>query len=256
MERSCARAVELGLPAIAFTEHLDHTTLTTQLPGPDSDGVTSPDTATRRHSPPVLDVFGYLEALEVCRQQFLGLRIISGLEIGEPHWHAETVARLLKLGRFDRLLGSQHCLQLGDEYLQAPIIYRYQRAADVVRQYLAEVARLIAESQVFAVLAHIDFAVRFWPAHAGPFDPRLFEDEFRHALRLLADTDRILEVNTRLTPFPELVRWWREEGGSTVSFGSDAHEPTGVARGFNEAVAMVEAHGFRPGRDPYDFWTH
>lgn len=25
MERSCARAAALGLPAIAFTEHLDHT---------------------------------------------------------------------------------------------------------------------------------------------------------------------------------------------------------------------------------------
>jgi histidinol-phosphatase (PHP family) len=24
MERSCARALDLGLPAIAFTEHLDH----------------------------------------------------------------------------------------------------------------------------------------------------------------------------------------------------------------------------------------
>jgi len=25
MERSCMQAIELGLPAIAFTEHLDHT---------------------------------------------------------------------------------------------------------------------------------------------------------------------------------------------------------------------------------------
>jgi histidinol-phosphatase (PHP family) len=24
MERTCARAVELGLPAVAFTEHVDH----------------------------------------------------------------------------------------------------------------------------------------------------------------------------------------------------------------------------------------
>ena len=36
--------------------------------------------------------------------------------------------------------------------------------------------------------------------------------------------------------------------------GSDAHDPTVLARGFSDAAAMVEAHGFRPGRHPYDFW--
>jgi histidinol-phosphatase (PHP family) len=41
-----------------------------------------------------------------------------------------------------------------------------------------------------------------------------------------------------------------------MTFGSDAHDPTGLAFGFGEAAAtMVEAHGFRPGRHPYDFWT-
>lgn len=29
MERTCARAVELGLPAVAFTEHADYTLFTT-----------------------------------------------------------------------------------------------------------------------------------------------------------------------------------------------------------------------------------
>ena len=54
---------------------------------------------------------------------------------------------------------------------------------------------------------------------------------------------------------PEIVRWWREEGGRAVTFGSDAHEPLALAAGLAEATAMVEAHGFRPGRHPHDFWT-
>ena len=51
-----------------------------------------------------------------------------------------------------------------------------------------------------------------------------------------------------------LVRWWRAEGGATISFGSDAHTPAGLAHAFAEAAAMVEAHGFRPGRHPHDMW--
>jgi histidinol-phosphatase (PHP family) len=34
MEQSCARAIEIGLPAIAFTEHLDHTVWRIDLEGP------------------------------------------------------------------------------------------------------------------------------------------------------------------------------------------------------------------------------
>jgi histidinol-phosphatase (PHP family) len=34
---------------------------------------------------------------------------------------------------------------------------------------------------------------------------------------------------------------WREEGGEAVTFGSDAHDPTLLARAFVEAGAMVEA---------------
>jgi histidinol-phosphatase (PHP family) len=128
-------------------------------------------------------------------------------------------------------------------------------AADVVRDYLVEIPRLIAGSGAFAVLAHIDYAVRSWPAEAGPFDPGAVEDEFRLALRSLADSGRALEVNTNVPLHPEVVRWWRDEGGTAITFGSDAHSSGLLARGFAEAAAMVEAHGFRPGRHPYDFWT-
>ena len=116
-------------------------------------------------------------------------------------------------------------------------------------------ATLIAESDVFSVLAHIDYPIRTWPVQtAGPFDPYAFQDEFRHALRLLAGSGRVLEFNTRRPMDPVLVRWWREEGGSAVTVGSDAHDPPALAHGFAEAAAVVEAHGFRPGGHPYDVW--
>ena len=32
------------------------------------------------------------------------------------------------------------------------------------------------------------------------------------------------------------------------------HAPAAVGQKFDLAVDVVEAAGFRPGRDPYDFW--
>jgi histidinol-phosphatase (PHP family) len=82
----------------------------------------------------------------------------------------------------------------------------------------------------------------------------LFEDDFRGVLRVLAGSGRALEVNTR-GEFPEeLVRWWREEGGEAVAFGSDAHDPNGLGRGFAEAAAMVEAEGFQSRSRADDLW--
>jgi histidinol-phosphatase (PHP family) len=258
MELTCARAMELGLPAVAFTEHVDITTWTI-TPG-ELDGweqlepYLAPDGASL--TPPALDLDGYLASLERCRDQFPDLRILSGVELGEPHWHEPVVAKLLDAGEFDRVLGSLHCLPIGDQqYAEPPNLFRRRPAADVVRDYLAEVHRLIRAFDAFAVLAHIDYPIRHWPAAAGPFDPYAFEEEFRHALRALADRGRALEVNTRRTPYPEIVRWWRDEGGEAVTFGSDAHDPTALAHGFPEAAAMVEAIGFRPGRHPWDFWV-
>lgn len=254
MERTCARAVELGLPAIAFTEHADHTRITIPAGSyfESHHGHLIRDDRTLLATPLNLD--GYLESVERCRDLFPGLRILSGVELGEAHWHAGTVAALLKAGQFDRVLGSQHCLPVGDQFFEVPDLYAQLPPEDIVRAYLAEVHRLIEASDVFAVLGHIDYAVRGWLANVGPFDPSAFEDEFRHVLRALADSDRALEVNTRVPLHAEIVRWWREEGGDAVSFASDAHEPSALANGFPEAVAMVESIGFNPGRHPYDLW--
>jgi histidinol-phosphatase (PHP family) len=253
MQQSCARAIELGLPAIAFTEHVDHTAWRVPLDAIDAtEPFVSPEGLV---TPPEFDVSGYLEAIEECRERFAGLRILSGIELGEPHWHPGAVAQVLAAGPFDRVLGSQHCLPDGGGFAEPPGLFRFRDPAGVVREYLAEAARLVAESGAFAVLAHVDYPVRYWPAAAGPFDATAFEEEFRHTLRALAHTGRVLEVNTRVPLCPEVVRWWREEGGSAVTFGSDAHDPTGLAYGFRAAAAMAETLGFRAGRHPHDFWT-
>lgn len=254
MERTCARAVDLGLPAVAFTEHADFTTWTVAVNDFDVrlEALITPDGSL---TPPKLDLNGYLECLQRCRDRFPDLRILSGVELGEAHWHSDEAARLLDAAQFDRVLGSLHSLPVGQQFLEMSPLYEQWPAAKVVREYLAELPRLIGGSDAFAVLAHIDYPVRYWSAKAGPYDPNAFQAEFRHALRALADSDRALEINTRVALQPDVVRWWREEGGAAITFGSDAHDPTLLADGFADAAAMVEAFGFRPGHHPWDFWT-
>ncbi len=256
MESTCAQAVALGVPAVAFTEHADYSPWVI-LPSDLAEYTNLQEFATDDGTiqPPALDLDGYLASLERCRALFPDLRLISGVELGEPHRHGAAAQALLSAGQFERVLGSLHSLPLDNRFSEMPTLFSRFPAEQVIRDYLAEVAVLIAECDSFSVLAHIGYAVRYWPASAGPFDPMLFEDEFRHALRLLADSGRAYEVNTRAALLPEVVGWWRDEGGSAVTFGSDAHDPARLAFQFTAARDMAEAWGFRPGRHPADLWT-
>jgi histidinol-phosphatase (PHP family) len=254
MERTCARAAEIGLDCIAFTEHADFTHWTL-LAGRLPDGFRAEVTPNGVVVPPVFDVDGYLECLQRCRDRYPGLRIRSGVELSEPHWHARRTAQVLDLGGFDRVLGSVHSLPAGDgRYLEISDCYRERTGAEVIREYLAEVTRMVTGCDVFAVLAHIDYPVRDWPGDADRHDPCAFEEEYREVLGALASTSRALEVNTTVPLHSRIVRWWHEAGGDAVTFGSDAHDPAVLAHDFAAAAAMVRAHGFRPGRDPHDRW--
>jgi len=253
MARSCEQAVAAGLPGLAFTDHLDFTTWI------DGDQIGALDLDPHRYSRMhLIDLDGYYATLQECRQRYPELRILSGVEIGEAHlWGASaaaTVARTAPAGP-DRILGSLHAIPCDGRLTAADDLYRLMPPDEVMRRYLGELLRLVEGSDLFQVLAHIDFPRRMWPWSAGPYSEQAFEAEYRAVLRALAAGDRVLEVNTK-SPLlsAELVGWWQESGGRAVSFGSDAHQPWRVGDKFKLAVDVVEAAGFRAGRDRFDFW--
>lgn len=253
MNATCAAALSRGVPAVVFTEHVDFTpfragSLTENYPEFAefvTDGVL--------HAPE-LDVEGYFEAIEQCRAGYPQLHIVAGMEVGQPHLHQEQVNALLGRGSFDRVLGSLHCLPDDRGFAEPWELFRHRPAPAVFREYLAEIPRMISGSAAFTTFAHIDYPVRSWPAEAGPFRPRDFEEELRYALRALAQGERALEINTRLPLDPLILQWWVDEGGRLVTFGSDAHWPGALGHGLAEAGRLADAMGFVPDRNPATAW--
>ena len=250
MVAECQRALDLGVPAVAFTEHLDFA----DYGAGDAIAATGVQPGWWDVIRP-LDVTGYLASIEECRDRFPALRILTGLEIGEPHLFAGSAGAVLAAASFDRVLGSLHALAWEGRLVNSSSLLRLLEPADAMRRYLAEVAALVEGSGAFEILAHLDYPRRHWPAGAGPYAESDFEDEYRAVLRALASSGRVLEINT-YSPLASvtLLRWWRDEGGTAVSFGSDAHVPPRVADRFREAVEVAEAAGFGRGSDPAGFW--
>lgn len=253
MEATCARAIELGLPSIAFTEHADL--------GPQAvpSGAVIPGGLHKflvddLLLPPAFDVEGYLERLDRCRKRFPGLRIYAGIELSEPHWHVDHSRELIRRGGFERVLGSIHSIRSGSGTSDLCWGYGEVSADEALRVYLEEIILMIQQFDGMEILAHIDYPVRYWPSSDPPCDPFRFEEEYRAALRVLAASGRVLEFNTRVPMDPCIIRWWRQEKGERISFASDAHRPAALAHGFKKAAAMARANGFKPGRTPHDFW--
>ncbi|MEJ7770484.1 MAG: PHP domain-containing protein [Geodermatophilaceae bacterium] len=250
MIRACEQAVAVGLPAVAFTEHVDFIQW-----GPTDTPVNDGAQARSPGSIQPLDVEGYAASIAECRERFPDLRIRSGIEAGEPHLFTGSVSALLAKAPFDRVLGSLHSLPRNGLLVGVGWFLSGETAYDVVRAYCAELLRMIESSDVFEVLAHFDYPRRYWPNTAPPYDDARVEEEHRAVFRALAGSGRVLEINTA-SPLASatMIGWWYEEGGGAVSFGSDAHTPQRVGDRFGLAVDVAEAAGFRPGRDRYDFW--
>lgn len=248
MWEACESALRLGLPAVSFTEHVDFTAW--------SAGDHPIVEGQRPRAPgwyvPV-DVPAYLDAVDRCRSAFPGLVIRTGIETGEPHLFAGSVAAVLTEGGFERVLGSLHSLVRGGELIGVSQVLQAEDADAVVREYFTELVRMVEGSAVFEVLAHCDFPRRYWPRWSGPYDEADFEEEYRAVFTGLAATDRALELNTT-SPLASarLLSWWRDCGGRAVSIGSDAHVPWLVGQRFAEASDVVTAAGFRVGADAGD----
>ena len=240
MDATCRRAVALGLPSIAFTEHADWV----------------------RGAEAVFDAADYFAAIESCRRAYPGLRILSGIEMGEPHRYP-VAAQAMLASPFDRVLASVHSVDWNGRVTDASEagFLSAGNVDAVYRLYLREVMALLESDQPFEVLAHLDYPKRYWPAEPA-YSDGLYEEEYRAILRAAAKRDTVLEVNTTrgreperfLCPGPTILRWWREAGGRAVSFGSDAHSPDKLAAGFKLAQELVTAAGFKPQEDPTAFW--
>ena len=243
VERTCRRAVELGMPGLVFTEHADFVQV--------HEG---------QHR---LELVPYVEEIERCRALFPGLRILLGVELAEPHWFAAEARELVSGAPIERVLGSVHCMggreSPRDASQSMPVAVS---PVDDLRAHLRETLALVESEAEFDLLAHLDYPKRYWPRAAEPLDESVLEEEYRSVLRAAARRGSVLEVNTTrgmdpargLCPGPLPLRWWREEGGEAVVLGSDAHSPEALALGFETGRQAAEAAGFRPGRDPLDYW--
>ena len=232
MEAQVKRGIELGLPAMCFTDHIDW-----DFPLPEF------------HFD--FDIGKYMKDITLLQEKYGSqIRILKGVELGMQPQLGDRYRQLLSEFPFDYAICSQHLVNGQDPYY--PETFAGREDADVFYDYFEETYQNLRLFHEADTMAHLDYVVRYGKKGTEDYSYRRFADLIDEILRLLIRYDIALELNTAgirkglgfPNPHPDVIRRYRELGGKLITVGSDAHVHEDLGKDFAAAGQILKAEGF------------
>jgi len=230
-------AVDRGISAIAFTDHMDF------LPGLSLDWQTDFDSAQRE--------------VEKAQTVFEGvLDIAWGAEFGQPQYNEAEAKRFIETYQPDFIIGSVHHLDPTFDIGMSSVA-DYD-PIELYRTYL-EMMLDLAQNQEFDVLGHLTYPWRYFKRELDyDYHAQDYKKELEEIFDVLAQRGKGLEINTSglrqpledCLPNETILRWYRARGGEIITPGSDAHTPEHVGYAIEHVTDMARRIGF-PGVTTY-----
>jgi histidinol-phosphatase (PHP family) len=173
-----------------------------------------------------------------------------GLEVDFVPGREDRTQNLIERCELDYVVGSVHFVGEHAVDHDGYDVWATGRSSDAVWRRYFELLGEAARSGLFDILAHPDL-VKVW----GPGRPLPDGDLRRYyelAIDGIAESGIAIEVSTaglrkpvrELYPAPAFLALCLE-AGCPVALSSDAHTPDHVGYGYDEALALLDAHGVR-----------
>lgn len=227
-------AVANSLATIAFTDHFDVDFY-------------------ERHNLGVRQQTSYEDILSVVESCSDKIRILRGIEMGQPTYDVELTEKSLARYEYDFVIGSIHNLRNMPDF--GDLDYKSmteERIYELLGEYFNEML-LLAKWNGFDTLAHLTYPMRYI-VQAGRNEIELsrFDGIVDEIFATLIKNGKALEINTsglrqpigKTMPTENYVRRYRELGGELLTLGSDAHFTEHVGAGIDEGYAIAERCGF------------
>jgi histidinol-phosphatase (PHP family) len=226
------KAVEAGLPELCFTDHID-------WDFPVNDLVFD------------FDMAAYFSVISGLRERYRdSIRILAGVELGLQPQLSGRYHELLASWPFDYVIGSQHLVYGCDPYY--PETFEGRTDEEVFRRYFEETLANVKAFHEFDSMGHLDYIIRYGSKKKRRFGCRGCSDVIDEILKLLVKYNIALELNTAglrkqvgaPNPHPDILRRYRELGGTLVTVGSDSHKPFSLGFAFDRARDILKSCGF------------
>jgi histidinol-phosphatase (PHP family) len=184
------------------------------------------------------------------------IKLLYGIELGQPSQNPEGSRALLVRQPFDTVNGSIHNLRNDRDLIDVLTGCQTYEAVDkTVREYL-DLTRALVDFGGVNVLCHFDYPLRYIPDFPGYERTLLpYRDQIADILRAAACKGMALELNTAglkkltkaINPEPWIIRLYKDLGGQYVSIGSDAHRACDIGFGIDAAAGLAKRCGISRG---------
>ncbi|MBC7234295.1 MAG: histidinol-phosphatase HisJ family protein [Chloroflexi bacterium] len=226
IEAMCRAAIDLGLKALCFAEHMDL--------NPNDEGY-----GFFRYQ-------AYSQAIDEARERFADrLTILKGVEFGEPHLYPREVERMNGQD-LDVILAGIHWIDdrfVGDLALHQAYGAR-QDPRRLFERYYQDMLRAVRHGG-FDVLAHLDLPKRYLGhgCEEIPLIDEVLREVVRAGMALEINTSPLRKGVNACAPDAPLLRRYASVGGRRLTLGSDAHAPNEIATGFERAMELALTAG-------------
>lgn len=237
VDSMCKNAVEKGLYAIAITDHCEAPLL-------DTSADTEFGDFTVRIPKSVSDITA---AKEKYRQK---LKVLCGVEIGEPTHNPSLTNRIYEYADFDFILASLHNLRCKDDFYY--IDFTKGDITEVLKLYFNELAET-ALWENFDSLAHLTYPLRYIVEKTGTYpDLTPYQSVIDDIYKTLISSEKALEINTSgyakaigcTLPDEYQIKRFKELGGKYITIGSDAHSCEALGQGIEKGIELAKKCGF------------
>ena len=228
----CERAAALGLYAVSITDHCECEVYHEQKYD--------------------RSIFQSFFETRKARAVFRGrLKILIGMELGQPLHDPAAAEEALRSGETDFVLGSVHSLPGEKDFFFMD--YTRENVYPLLERYFEEILRLVQWGK-FDSLAHLTYPLRYIVGNSRiPVDMSDFQEIVDEILSLLITSHKALELNTsglrqpigETSPSLDIVARYRELGGKYLTIGSDAHRWADVGAGLEMGMELAARAGFQ-----------
>jgi histidinol-phosphatase (PHP family) len=229
------KALELGLHAITFTDHID---VSNYYSKQYRQNELIPLAA--REIPPLIE-------------EYRGrINVGFGAEVGQFMHNSALSAQLIADFNFDFVIGATHEVRGHEDFYY--LDYRRQNIPELLNLYFGEMLEIAQHADV-DVLGHLTYFLRYI---TGGYNITVDMSEYTEIIQKIFKTAAHrgigLEINTggirksgyaKADPGVEYAKMFREAGGEIVTIGSDAHRTSDLAANFREGAEIAKAAGFR-----------
>lgn len=236
MESMIRQGVNLGLKTICFTEHYDPDFPVTE------DGLDFS-----------LDFDAYHSTWLMLKEKYASqIEVLHGIELGVQPWLGPVLTDFYEKygGRYDFIISSCHLVDRIDPY--DAIYFKTFGPKKGLRKYFETIYENLQCFDKYQTVGHLDYVARYMPEPRPKFHYEAYADILDPILLFIIKGGKALEVNTAglraglpwPNPHMDILKRYRELGGTKITIGSDAHRPEHMAYGFAGLWKILKEAGF------------